>query len=299
MRRRLTTYAELRLTPDAATSARIRARVLAVAHRRAELGRADAALTVVRDVPSGAPIHARRGGSAWRRAMTALLVASLGIGVAAGTTFAARAAGPLYEARLWAETITLPDDPSRRAVAELERLQERLAEATQAIRDGDPAAAAAALAAYGSIVETASQEAIDAGDDVASAILTTGVGHNVQVLEALISTVPSTAAGAISRALARAIDRSGAAIEHIDSGRGNGGTPPGGGPVGPVAKPTKAPAEPGGGPATAPTPKPGNGPGGNGGGGNGGGPGGGAPDATDHPGKPDKSPKPTPHAGQD
>ena len=45
--RRLEAYAESRLSPDLATSSRLRARVLAVAHRQAALARADAALTIV------------------------------------------------------------------------------------------------------------------------------------------------------------------------------------------------------------------------------------------------------------
>ena len=40
-------YAEVRLSPDLATSSRLRARVLAVAHRQADLARADASLTVL------------------------------------------------------------------------------------------------------------------------------------------------------------------------------------------------------------------------------------------------------------
>jgi hypothetical protein len=289
LRQRLLTYAELRLTPDAATAARIRARVLAVAHRHAELARSDAALTVVRQVPSAAAMT-RHGGVIRRRALTALLVATLGVGVAAGTAFAAKAGGPLYDARLWAETVALPTEPSRRAVAELERLQQRLTEANEAIRDGDPAAAEAALSAYATIVETASQEAVASGDDVASAVLSTGVGHNVEVLQALISKVPDGAADAIARALARAVDRSDAAIEHIDHGRGNDGTPPGQPGAGPAEKPTKAPDQPAAGPTAEPTKKPAPGPGSQGGGsgtGNGGTP------ATHQPGKPDKSPKPT------
>jgi len=297
LRRRLLTYAELRLSPDVATSARIRARVLAVAHRRAELARADAALTVVRDAAPTVRVVAERHRTIRRRAATALLVASLGVAAAAGTTFAAKAGGPLYQARLWAETITLPSEPSRRAVAELERLQQRLAEASQAISDGDLGAAAAALTAYASIVDSASEEAIASGDDVASAILTTGVGHNIEILSGLVSKVPDAATDAISRALARAIDRSDAAIEHIGQGGGNGGTPPTSQPAGgPYAKPTKAPQQPGGGPTSEPTRKPSTGPGSGQGGG---GATGGAPDATQHPERPDKSPKPTPDPGQD
>jgi hypothetical protein len=296
LRRRLLTYAELRLTPDVATSARIRARVLAVAHRRAELARADAALTVVRDVPQVPLVIARSGRTVRRRAMTALLVATLAIGTAAGTAFAAKAGGPLYGARLWAEAVTLPAEPSRRAVAELERLQQRLAEASQAVDVPDVGAVTAALDAYASIVDTASADAIASGDDVASAILTTGVGHNVEVLEGLVSGVPGAAADAIARAITRAIDRSAAALEHIGQGIGNGGTPPNGRPAGgPDAKPTKEPAKPAAAPTPEPTKKSTTG-------GQGGGSQNGAgqpaatqqPDATQHPGKPDKTPRPTP-----
>src|SRR6476619_1475292 len=85
LRRRLQTFADVRLTPDPATSARIRARVLAVAHRRAELAHADAALTVVRDAPVAAAAPAGTGRIGWRRPLTALLVASLAVGIAAGT----------------------------------------------------------------------------------------------------------------------------------------------------------------------------------------------------------------------
>jgi hypothetical protein len=293
LRQRLLAYGELRLTPDAATSARIRARVLAVAHRRADLVRADAALTVVREVPTApttARIVARAGRTLARRAMTALLVATLGVGLAAGTSLAAKAGGPLYAARLWAEEVTLPSEPSRRAVAELERLQQRLAEATEAIQDGDPGAAAAALSAYSTIVGVASDDAIASGDDVASAVLTTGVGHNVEVLQGLITKVPATAADAIARAISRAIDRSDAAIEHIGQDRGNGVTPPNGQPGGgPAAHPTPAPHEPTATPTPKPTKKPDNGQGsGNSG------PNSGGPDSTHHPQKPEKSPKPTP-----
>jgi hypothetical protein len=300
LRQRLSTYAELRLTPDAATSARIRARVLAVAHRQAQLARSDAALTVVREVPTVRQTVTRHGRTALRRATTALLVASLSVGVAAGAAFAAKAGGPLYEARLWTETVTLPSEPSRRAVAELERLQLRLTEASQAIREGDLAGASAALTAYESIVDRASEEATDSGDEVAAAIFTTGVGHNVEVLQALLSTVPDTAADVISRALARAIERSDAAIDQIGRRRGNGGTPNDQqGEGGPEAKPTAAPGA-GGAPTAVPTgkpePVPVNDQGGNGGGGSNGG---GAPDATHHPDKPDKTPKPTPDPNQD
>jgi len=72
LRRRIDAYAELRLSPDLATSSRIRARVLAVAHRQADLARADAALTIVTAArpPSKTAV---RAGHRWGRALVGLL----------------------------------------------------------------------------------------------------------------------------------------------------------------------------------------------------------------------------------
>ena len=63
----------------------------------------------------------------------------------------------------------LPNDPSARALAELDRLQDRLREIGEASRSGDTFGVMAALAAYESIVERASASAILADDDVAAA----------------------------------------------------------------------------------------------------------------------------------
>jgi hypothetical protein len=298
LRRRLEAYADARLTPDAATAARIRARVLAVAHRRAELARADAALTVVRTAPQreiDTPRH-RRGTR--RRAATALLAAALAVGLAAGTTLAARPGGALYEARLWVETVTLPRDPSERALAELQRLDARLAEAAEAIRAGDTSAAVSALAAYEQIVDEATAAAVGSGDEVASAVLRTGVGHNVEVLQALVTSVPDQAADAIAGAIVRAIARSDGAIHAIEDGQnGSNGRPggqPAGQPGGPDAKPTKAPPDPTRAPTPKPTPTKASGGGQNAGQGDPHSqpPGHQKPDTT--PAKPAKSPRPTP-----
>ena len=71
LRRRLEAYAEQRLSPDVSATSRMRARVLAHAHRHADRARADAALTIV-PAAAGLPTidHRRRDG---RR-----MVASLG-----------------------------------------------------------------------------------------------------------------------------------------------------------------------------------------------------------------------------
>lgn len=271
LRRRLEAYANIRLSPDLATSSRLRARVLAVAHRQASLARADAALTVLS--PSGvAGALASRGltravlstsgrsGSGRRyRAAGALLAASLATAIVVGGVSAARPGGPLYETRLWAETLTLPGDPSARAVAELGRLSDRLREVGEADRSGDPLAAMAALAAYEAILEQASASAILAGDDVAAAVLETGVGRNVEVLRALAARVPTTASAAITRAVDAAIARSTDAVQRIGANRPGGGQDDGAGSGSPATPPraTKAPtAEPTPEPDSTATPKP-------------------------------------------
>lgn len=289
LRQRLDLYAETRLTPDLATSSRIRARVLAVAHRQADLARADAALTIVTATTERAAMPTGRRRPRSRRPIVALLVASLAVGAAAGSAFAARAGGSLYETRVWLETLTLPSDPSERALAELDRLEQRLIEATEAIRAGDGAGVAAALAAYESIMEQASLAAIAAHDDVAVAVLQAGVGRNVDVLQALILVLPDQATDALEQAVQRAIDRSDRAIQRIERGQGGPSSGPDDAP-GATARPTRAPTPP-------PTPKATGKP-------DGGGPptavpgAGGQPDPTIEPDKkPAKSPRPTPQHG--
>ena len=302
LRRRLEAYADVRLSPDLVTSSRMRARVLAVAHRHADLARADAALTVVHghgttSTPAADRLARRAGsrGARLRRPLTAMLAAAIVVGGGAGTALAAQAGGALYEPRVWIETLTLPSDPSSRAVAELARLEARLLEADAATRAGDGAGAAAALAAYERIMEAASEAAIAADDDVAVAILEAGVSRNVEVLQALAQQVPAGAAEAISRAVeravARALERSESAIERIDrAGPGTNGGGSGGGTGQPAdpAKPTKPPTPkpertPQAGPTDAPAP---DGQGGSGGHGN--------PSDPKKPPKPDPTPKHAP-----
>lgn len=277
LRRRLDAYAEARLSPDLAAATRMRARVLAVAHRRSALGLADPGLALLptpdvlpRDtvtVRTVARVTPRRGASRGR-ALALLLAASLTLGVAAGTVLAARPGGALYAARLWVETLTLPAEPSARAVAELQRLRERLIEAGAAAAAGDPDGATAALRAYESIVAEATAHAVAAGNGVAGAALETGVAQQVAVLRHLASSLPETAVPAIEQALEHAIDQSGDAIDAIDAAKengsggsgtpgsngGNGGPAPGttaAPPEDPTAKPTREPR-----PTTEPTPIP-------------------------------------------
>lgn len=266
LQRRLMAYADLRLSPDLTTSSRQRARVMAVAHRHASLARADAALTLLPrpdgvsgatspsdDLGVAARAARRRSGSRSgrrRRAAAVVLAASLGAAMFAGGVYAARPGGPLYETRLWAETLTLPSDPSAHALAELDRMRERLREIGEASRTGDTTGLMAALAAYESIVEEASAAAILSDDDVAAAVLETGVGRNVEVLRALAAKVPATAAAAITRAVDAAIARSTDAVERIHASRPNG--EPGNGAGGDPATSPRATRAP----TAAPTPEP-------------------------------------------
>lgn len=265
--RRLEAYAEFRLSPDLATTSRLRARVLAVAHRQASLARADAALSVLPQADgrtSGdlardrgrAP--ARHRSRRWSRAAGAFLAASLATAIVVGGVSAARPGGPLYETRLWAETLTLPGDPSARAVAELGRLRDRLREVGEADRAGDAAGVMAALVAYEAILEQASAAAIASGDDVAAAVLETGVARNVEVLRALVARVPANASTPISRAVDAAIVRSTDTVERISTSRPDGGNDDGAAPGLPATPPqaTKTPtAEPTPEPEHTATPK--------------------------------------------
>ena len=285
--RRLGAYGLTRLSPDLAATSRMRARVLAVAHRQAALTRADAGLAVLSgpaadvavapiDGTERPPARSRARDRLARRFLAASMAAMLALSVLGGSVFAARAGGPLYGMRLWIEEVTLPSGASERAVAELTRLRERLDEAAEATTAGDTGAATAALVAYGAIVDEATAEAILAGDDVAAAAIEAGVARNVTILEALALRLPSTAAQAVSRAVERAIERSAGALETIGrskpNGAGDGGgnpNPAGGGgagsdkPTGPgkSAEPNKAPdptkAAPNPGPTPERTPKPG------------------------------------------
>jgi len=255
--RRLAAYGLARLSPDLSATSRMRARVLAVAHRQAALTRADAGLAVLpggsHEAPTASldgterpPARLRRRARRARRLLGAGMAATLALALLGGSVFAARAGGPLYGTRLWIEELILPSSASERAVAELARLRGRLSEASQAAASGDTPGATAALVAYGTIVDEASAEAIFAGDAVAAAAIEAGVAANVTILEALAQRLPAPAAEAVSRAVARAIERSAGALESL--GRSNaGGTNGGGGipnPAGAGGAASHKPAEP-------------------------------------------------------
>jgi hypothetical protein len=271
LRRRLDAYADARLSPDAAATTRMRARVMAAAHRQAAATTAGAGLTLITTPTT--TVRARRSRHPLTRAAGILLSAALGLSVAVGSALAADAGGVLYPARLGLEILLLPSDPSERAIAELARLETRLHEAREASARGDAAGVAAAMRAYASILETAAANALEAGDAVATAALEAGLQRNLAVLHALLAVAPEAATGGLTQAIVR----SGAAIADMDgTGDGSDGGSSGGGAGGggeeptPVAtekpkptkelatpKPTKAPAtpKPTKEPAAEPTPR--------------------------------------------
>lgn len=259
--RRLEAYAEARLSPELSATTRMRAHVMAAAHRRAALARADADRAGAAAALAAAAQVDRTRRPVWRRPLTALLAAGLTLGVGVGTVAAAQPGGPLYGARIWAETLTLPANANERAQAELRRLEERLEEAAAASAAGDLNAANAALEAYAAIVNEATT---DAGNDVsAAATLETGVRSNIDVLRVLVDRAPTEQAqNAIRNALQRAIDRSDSALDEL---HGKPSDTPGGPPA---ANPNESPKPL----ATE------------------------RPDRTANPAKPTDKPKPTPKA---
>lgn len=200
--RRLEAYAAARLTPDRFAVARMRGRILDAAERRAVLLR-----TV--DEATSRPVPLRTSRAAGRRrAAGLLLAATLGLTLATGVTAASMAGGPLYGARLWIESVTLPSDGDARTAARVAQLTDRLAEAQHAAGAGDQAAVAAALEAYRAEMAATLDEA--GGDDDRLARLQAALGTHIAVLEALLGSVPDQARDAIGDALDsshRAVDR--------------------------------------------------------------------------------------------
>ena len=269
--RRLEAFADARLSPVLSATTRMRAHVMAEAHRQSALAQADRDRAAAEAVAAVALVD-RTKQTPWRRAATLLLAAGLTLAVGVGSAAAAQAGGPLYPVRVWSETLTLPAEADARAQAELKRLEDRLAEAATATADGDTNAANAALEAYATIVNEATE---DAGNDVsAAATLDAGVRNNIDVMTVLVQRMTERgndqATESIQRALERAIDKSDSALDKM---HGKPSDIPGNGPPvnpgnGPSAtdkqekppnpnKPTDDPADKT--PKPHPTPEPGGG----------------------------------------
>jgi hypothetical protein len=216
----LEAYAEARLTPAGPVLARIRAAVLAEAAAAAAERRR-------LDVLAARPRFALPQVQVPRRAFALAFAAVLTIGTTAAV-MAAPPGSPLYNARVYIETIALPSQPDSRLAARESHLETRIQEAVAAAARGDGAALAAALAAYQAEMDAAVAE-LGADPDLL-AHLQAVLNKHVVVLEALEERLPEQAS------LDKALDASQKAVDKIkDKAKNGGGRPsaPPGGPGGP------------------------------------------------------------------
>jgi hypothetical protein len=309
LERRLDSYARARLAPDGRAIARIRARVMREARLQDEAARIAAYV---------APAIGHRHRGIVRRVIVPFLAASIWLAIAVGTMAAAKAGGPLYPTRLWLESVTVPASGGQRVESDLQRLDDRIAEALGAANSGDREAVAAALDAYGGIARDATVSSAD--DATLIARVERALARHQAVLSALVTGLTDhgdgTAVDAIQRNLARVIASNAAVLEVFgrqhgagapdgakpgntsggaSSGTSSGGTGAGAGPA--VVTTTSAPGGPtdaaGGGNGGGDANGAGNGGGGGGtvGGSNGGGPTKTADPATPQPTEPDHSPR--------
>jgi hypothetical protein len=223
--RRLTAYAQFRLSPTPEASARMRALVIEAA--------AGMPARTARPAQEPVSLAAYRSGFGGRsRLFAALMAAALSVLLLGGVAFASSPGGPLYGVRLWVETVSLPSDPGARTDADVDRLDARLDEAVGAARNGNGSATAAALAAYRDILDDALTAAgkLEARNERLEAALTR---HQV-VLATLLGYAPEPARDALERA----IERSDQAVEGIGADKGTNGGKGGSGNDRPVAHPT-------------------------------------------------------------
>jgi hypothetical protein len=250
VQRRLEDFARGRLTASPASKARSRARVmrearLAFADRAAQAAAASAATDQV------AVAHSTTRRTVVRRGGALLAAAALSLVIVGGAFAASTAGGPLYGARVWLETVTLPAGPVDRATAEVARLETRLSEIRAAVLSGDRAAAAAALSAYEQIADEALAGA--GTDNAVIETLMAALSRHVAVLQGVAAQVPAQAADSIDLNIELAISHTDAAIDRIlagpnggsndggsNGGAGNGGTNNGGtnNGAGPAVAPT-------------------------------------------------------------
>jgi hypothetical protein len=215
--------------------------------------------------PAGVAPVLRRGG---RRPVLVLVAAGFLLVVSVGTVAASAPGGLLYGIRVASEELFLPGSPSDRARAQVERLDRRVTEATDAAAHGDAAAITAALRAYADIADEAAAGSPPDPPTAAALAL------RIRAQQALITSIdPGDAALGVVRERARVA--AGALLGALGAPGGGpgpapsaGGAPPAGStapqgtgtPGGPGA--TSGPADPGGsGPTGGPGSGPGSGPG--------------------------------------
>jgi hypothetical protein len=213
LERRLAAYAFARLSPRPGSDSRIRAALIEEARMRS------LAASIADD---------RRRGAGRRRFAALLLAAGLAIVGVAGVAAASTAGGPLYDARLWLETATLPSNADARALERIHQIDARVLDLQQATASGDQNAVAAAIAAYRDAVAAALTEAGNDADRLTH--LRAALGLHVTVLETLAGRVPDPAMQAIDRAIVSS-DRAIEAINKANPDHGGPGAGGGGGPA--------------------------------------------------------------------
>jgi len=225
----LDAYCDARLMPRGAILSRIRTTVLAQAAASAASAAAANRLQALAGSAPKAPRWTISSPFA-RRALAFGFAACLTLGTSLAV-LAAPPGSPFYNARVSLETFVLPSEVGDRVAGHERLLAERLGEAQAAAARSDPAALAAALAAYRTEVEAATA---DVGDDAALlAHLEEELAHHTAVLTALEAQLPDDAA------IDKAIDASSKAITRLQA-RGESAHPthppqggsPGNGPSG-------------------------------------------------------------------
>jgi len=211
---RLERYAAVRLSPAPAAAARLRARVMRETRIAIAAGRLQA-------VAPAAALERRRVAhhrNLWRRAAGIGLAAVLSIGAVGGALAAGEPGGPLYDARVWLESLVLPADSDNRADAEIVRLDTRITEVLAAARSGNDSAVREALVAFGAIAEEALSNA--AGNDAALERLRVALFGHIAVLTRVGDKAPDQASDAILANIERAIAHGNATIERIQNASG-------------------------------------------------------------------------------
>ena len=225
----LDAYCDARLAPRSAVLARIRANVIREAALASATTAATHRLRLVEPAPRRRWSIAPRFG---RVAFTFGFAAILTLGTSAAV-LAAPPGSPFYNARVFLETALLPAQIDDRLAGHEKLLEERLAEAEVAARQGDTVALEAALVAFQSEVDAAAK---DAGTNVTLlAHLEDVLSKHTATLTALAAQLPAQAS--IENAIL-ASSKAIAALQekvhpthptHPGTGPGSGGGQSGGG----------------------------------------------------------------------
>ena len=127
----------------------------------------------------------------------ASIQAAKGLLIGTSAFAGSRAGGPLYESRLFVETMVLPSETASRVDAHLEHAQARLAEAVEAAVRGDDVATAAALDAYDRTID---QLATIEGAPAERAL--EAIRLHRSILLQVAANAPASAANGLGRAIA-------------------------------------------------------------------------------------------------